>query len=273
MQISLKVEGLDKIHQLWRSMPQQGHLAAVEALNDAAFVGRKTYQDELRKFDNPTPWLLRSIQVRRATPANPMATVGPEHLGGKDVYPGNVLGPHVRGGKRSLKRSEVALLAAGLLPKGYYTVLPKTPYPGSDDGRGNFKGSFVRTLLSYFQAFDPTGQIGYFANMKQKRKDALANKGRTASGYATINGVVFFLSYGDLDNNIGMARSPRTRHLWPGIWARSGIHGVDVRPVMLFVRQPLYGVRFTIDDLVQRANLQTVFASRWRYRLRRQMGI
>ena len=270
MHITLKTEGLDKVLQLWRATPAQGRIAAAEALNDAAFVGRKTYQDQLRKFDNPTPWLLKSIQVTKATPQTLQATVAPQHLGGKDIYPGNVIGPHVAGGRRKAKRSEVALMQAGILPAGYFTTLPRKPYPGSDDGRGNFRGAFVRTLLSYFQAFKTDG---FSANMGRRRMDRMAAKGRTESGYATIGGVQFFLSYGDMANVLDQTRAPRTRHLAPGIWARSGIHGVDVRPVMLFIKAPTYRVRFTVEDMVQRADLQAVFASRFRYRIRRQLGV
>ena len=78
-------------------------------------------------------------------------------------------------------------------------------------------------LISYFNA---SSEQGYKANMSDRRRRQLARLGRTASGYKTINGVQYFISHGRM----------RNQHLQPGVWSRTGIHGVDVKPILMFVR-------------------------------------
>lgn len=262
MQIKIEVKGIDKVSEQLRQLTgPQMQQAAAKAINDIAFKLRKSYQDEIRKvFDKPTPYIVNSIRVKQAAPDRLAATIGPEYSGGKGVDPAKVLAAQVTGGNRRNKRAEVALRLAGLLPAGYVTAIPATPYPGSDDGRGNIKGSFILQLLTYFKAM---GEQGYRANMTDKRRAKLANKGKTASGYATINGVQYFASMGKL----------RGQHLAPGIWAKSGIHGVDVKPVLMFVKDPRYQVRLNVDQIAERADIQGEFEKRLRYQIRKAAGV
>lgn len=260
MQISIQITGLDKIQkQLKQLAGSQVKEAAAKALNDTAFKVRKTMQDDFTStFDRVTPYIRNSVRVKQATPDNLVATIGPDIMVAKGVDPQKVLMAQANSGPRRDKRSEKLLRSVGILPAGYQTVIPKNPFPGSEDGRGNLKGSFMQQLLSYFQAFS---EVGSRANMKQKRKDKLAGRGVTASGYKTINGVVYFVAYGKL-------RSGPSSHLAPGIWAKTGTHGSNVKPVLMFVRTPNYTARLSKDRIVKAVDVHTHFSSRFRYRVR-----
>lgn len=260
MQLKLEIQGLEKVKEQLKRLSQSGiKEAASKALNDTAFKARKAVQDEMQSvFKSPTPYILRSVQVKKATPELLEATVMPTYMGGKGVDPQKILRAEAEGGPRRDKRSEKLLRSAGILPNGFQTAIPKDPFPGSDDGRGNLRGPFLVQLISYFQAFS---EVGNRANMTQKRKDKLANRGVTENGYKTINGFVYFVSYGRL-------RGGRTAHLAPGIWAKRGIHGSDVKPVLMFVRSPSYAPRLSMEKIAQKAQLQAEFEKRMRYHIR-----
>ena len=217
IQLNVTMLNVDAVSQLLRDMAgPKARGAYAKALNDAGFHVRKTMQDEMRsKFDRVTPYMERSPFVRRATADKLEVSIEPTYMGGKGVDPQKILTAQALGGRRRDKRSEVALRRVGILPRGYVTATPKVPYPGSDDGHGNLKGSFVVQLLSYFQAF---GEQGYKANMTGKRQRALQKGTKKQVGRR------YFVSYGPLRDGRGV-------HLQPGIWAASGTHGVDLRPV------------------------------------------
>ena len=134
--------------------------------------------------------------------------------------------------------------------------MPATPFPGSDDGRGNVRGSFLVRLLSYFQAL---GEQGYRANMTDR------SKARLHKGTKGREGVRFFVAYGRL-------RGGPTRHLAPGIWAATGTQGVIVRPVLMFVRNATYEARISRERVAERADLQPYIERRIRFRIRQMLG-
>ena len=245
---------LDRI----RLAPERLAKIQTNTINDVAFDVRADLQQELRsQFDKVTPYILNSIWVDRATDARPEATVYPRYKGGKGVDPSKVLAAEVRGGARRSKRFEVALQRAGLLGLGMAAV----PASGIDaskmDAYGNVKGSFIVQLLSYLKAF---GEQGYSANMGDKRKALLAKKGKTDRGFATINGVQYFVSHGR------GTRNGREQHLAAGIWSRSGIHGSNVKPVFIFTnRMPSYTKLLDLKRIGEtsvRNNYERRFASR-----------
>ena len=264
LSFTVNVTGIDRLRDKLQRLSADGlRAAAAKALTDTAFSLRRAMQDEMREvFDRPTPYILQSVRVEPATPERLEATVAPTYGGGKGVDPQRVLKAQVDGGIRADKRSEVALRRAGLLPAGFQTAIPRVPYPGSDDGRGNLKGGFVVRLLSYFQAM---GEQGYRANMTAKRKAQLARRNVTPAGYKTIGGVVFFVAYGRL-------RGAPTRHLAPGIWAKSGIHGSNLRPVLMFVRRGLYNRRLDMRQVAQRGRVEVTLERRMVYRIRAALG-
>jgi len=254
--MQVQINGLEKVAKLLNQLSgDQVREATAKAMTDAAFQVRKAMQEEIRaSFDRPTPFILRSVQVVQATAANLVAEIAPTYFGKSGIDPQQVLKAQIEGGQRRLKRSELALRNAGILPPGYFTAIPEQPFPGSDDGRGNLKGAFIVRILSYFQAF---GEQGYRANMTDRKKQNLSRKN---------NGLGFFVSYGRLRDN-------RASHLAPGIWARQGTHGVDVKPVIMFVKNPTYNKRLDFDKILKSSMAQEHFEKRLRYRIRQMAGV
>lgn len=227
------------------SAGKQLRFAVMRATNDAARAARTAVQAGMRsQFDRPTPFVVNSVWVEFATRENLSAKLFPRYPGGKAVDPTNVLVPQVEGGGRKLKRSERALQSAGILPRGFFTV------PGQAaplDAYGNVKGAFIVQLITYLQA---SGEQGYRANMTARRKTQLARAGRSAGGYKMLGGVRYFVALGKLRGGSG-------NHLAPGIWSSTGIHGSDVKPVLMFVRKPMYSKRLDYLEIAQRTVAET----------------
>lgn len=270
IQLNVTMLNVDAVSQLLRDMAgPKARGAYAKALNDAGFHVRKTMQDEMRsKFDRVTPYMERSPFVRRATADKLEVSIEPTYMGGKGVDPQKILQAQSFGGRRRDKRSEAALRRVGILPNGYQTAIPRDPYPGSDDGRGNLKGSFLVQIISYFQAF---GEQGYRANMTDKRKRNLRKQQgigyiATKKVYKTTLGVRYFVSYGRM-------RDTGTRHLPAGIWAASGVHDVTLKPVLMFVRSGSYQPRLSMDDVNQAADTQNYLDRRVRFRIREAAGV
>lgn len=250
---TVRVEGLEAAAGRVRDLPRQMRFASARALNDVAQQHvRPALQAEMdSSFDRPTPFIKNSIWVDRASPDSLVAKLYPRYLGGKSVNPANVLQAEVRGGGRRAKRAELAFQRVGILPPGWFMVPSNVLLADSNktDGYGNVRGSFIVQLLAYFNAF---GEQGYRANMTDKRRGALAKVKRSANGFIQVRGVQYFVSHGrgTRGANALEGRAGRQQHLPPGIWSRSGTHGVDVKPVFLFVRAPHYSVRYRMGDVV-----------------------
>ena len=278
LQLTIRTENLDKVREaLARLSGPQARQAYANAINDAAFKVRGEMQKELRsRFDRVTPFIGNAPKVFKATPDKLTASIAPTldsrnmpSTGGKvGVDPQQVLQAQEFGGRRRDKKSEVALRRAGILLPGWQTAIPRDPYPGSDDGRGNLKGSFLVQIISYFQAF---GEQGYRANMTDKRKRNLRKQQgigyiATKKVYKTTLGVRYFVSYGRM-------RDTGTRHLPAGIWAASGVHDVTLKPVLMFVRSGSYQPRLSMDDVNQAADTQNYLDRRVRFRIREAAGV
>lgn len=253
MQLKLEIKGLEKVQAQLKRLSETGiKQAASAAINDAAFKGRKAVQDEMKSvFKSPTPYILNSVFVTKATPNSLTATVAPKMMPGGGVDPQKILRAEAQGGPRRDKRSEKLLRSAGLLPSGYQTAAPPDPYPGSQDGRGNMKGTFLAKLISYFQGFSNAG--GFRKNMGQKRKTKMATQ---------PSGVVFFVS-------TGQRGAGGANHLPPGIWARPSTPGARMQLVLLFVKNPSYAPRLRMDAIVQKAQLQAEFEKKLRHHIRK----
>lgn len=262
LNLSIRVENLGRVREALNKLSgQQARQAYANAINDAAFKARNAMVQELRSnFDRPTPFIANAPKVFKATADKLTATIQPTldsrnqwSRGGKiGVDPQHVLQAQEFGGRRADKRSEAVLRRAGILPNGYQTAIPETPYPGSDDGRGNLRGPFLTQLLSYLRTF---GEQGYKANMTARRKAGIHQ------GTAKQTGRRYFVSYGKLRGN-------NSSHFALGIWAASGTHGVDVRPVLMFVRTPSYRPRISMERIAQSADLQNYLDRRVRARVR-----
>lgn len=274
IKLDAKVLGMaDALRVLHNLTGPQAARAHAKALNDTAFEIRRAMQDEMRTvFNSPTDYILRSPRVHMAKPDKLTVTIEPAYMGGKGVDPQKILSAQTWGGRRRDKRSEVALRRAGILPNGLQTAIPASPYPGSDDGRGNLKGSFLVQIISYFQAF---GEQGYRANMTDKRKGAIHKGSKRAAGrrYFVINADGGQKVWTVVGGEPVFKASGKRSHLAPGIWAASGTGGADVRPVLMFVKQGSYTPRLDMDKVAKRADAENYLAKRIRYRLREVAGV
>ncbi len=59
----------------------------------------------------------------------------------------------------------------------------------------------------------------------------------------------------------------------PGIWAASGTHGVDLRPVVMFVRTPSYTPRISMEEITDKADAQAYLDKRVRFRVYQAAGL
>lgn len=267
LDLFIDVKNLDKVRDALGVLGgPQARAAYAKAINDTAFKVRREMQEDIgRTFDRVTPFIQRSPKVFAATPERLSASIAPTldtrnrpSAGGKvGVDPQDVLQAQEHGGRRRDKRSEAALRRAGILHSGWQTAIPATPYPGSDDGRGNLRGAFLQQLLSYMQAYS---EQGHKANMTAKRMRGVHK------GTAKQAGRRYFVSY-------GRWREGRSSHLAPGIWAASGTGGVDVRPVLMFVRAGNYQPRLSMERIARASDLQDYLDKRVRFRIREAAGV
>ena len=266
-QVLNQAELLASLHALSGAKAAQAY---AKALNDTGFEVRRAMQDEMRAvFDRPTDYVLRSPRVRMAKANMLSVTIEPANVKDrKGIDPQKILDAQSWGGRRRDKRSEVVLRRVGILTTGYQTAIPETPYPGSDDGRGNLRGSFLVQLISYFQAF---GELDYRANMNEKGYK------RVHQGNKRQAGRRYFVSYGSIRGGKQMTAKnkpdSRAQHLAPGIWAASGAGGAEVRPVLMFVKVRRYTPRFDMGKVAKRADAEAYLERRIRYRIREAAGV
>lgn len=223
----LKVDVSSKVTQKMKDFEAQAPGKVAVKLNGAAFAARKALQEKMEQTfqGGVSPYLKRSVWVEQATPQKVVATVGARDTGGKSDGPEQILRTQIRGGDRVLKASERRLRAAGILPNGYFLV----PGQGAVLNRlGNIEGRFMSGLLSYLQAYN---QAGSELNMSAKKRAKYADK----KG-GKIQGFEYFVAYGKLRDNRGL-------QLAPGIYHRTGTHGVNVTPILMFVKKPHYTAR------------------------------
>lgn len=253
MKITASID-LKEVTKLLGDTPNTIRTAARNTLNDSAFYGRDRVYDKMRSAfkGGATPFSLRSFRVDKADKENLVASVGLRVDGaGKGGLYNEVLEHLFHGGNRVYKKMERAFYRLGVLNSGYIMV------PGAGcplDGFGNPAPSFITQLISYFGGFS---EQGYRANMKDKRKKSLAKYGKTERGYKIINGIVYFISRGPGNWFGGRSWAQgRTQHLPAGIWRKTGMYGVKVQPVFLFVRRGGYQQIINLEDIAQQTQKQ-----------------
>lgn len=148
--------------------------------------------------------------------------------------PADILGHHFYGGISQHARFEYMFRRIDMLRANEDIVPPLGE---------KLSNAIIVKMLSYFQAFY---MAGYSANSTPKTRAKMAKitrkefKGKKYSRYVTINGVVYFYANG-------------SDHLHRGIWAKTGIHGSDIKPVMMFVRRAIYKKRFDLKTMAEQA--------------------
>lgn len=239
-------------------MPNNINRAANKTINDTLFDLRRDYLTEFgRIFDRPNMnYLNRAFNIVKATPTSLFGSIEiRDDSIGKGTRFTDVLRAHIEGNYREIKKFEKALAYQDYMSRGMIAA----PASGAKlDQYGGLDGKFNAMLLSYFNAYS---KAGFTAGMTKKKKDKIADRGthwgtkvRTGKNVMTINGVIYFM--------VGMNRSSRTNHLKPGIYKKSGLHGSNLEPVILFVNRREYKKRFDFYGIAERAvskNFQSQF--------------
>jgi hypothetical protein len=234
MKIKLDTSDLNRLQVKVLYLDKQAKINMVRALNDSAYAAMQAASKNMAQvFDRPTPWVLKSVRYKKATTTKLEAMVDFDAWGNKTgVTASHILQAEIYGGPRKLKRHEVALQRAGILPPGKAIV----PGPAAKlDQYGNMSPAQIVQIMSYFKSF---GEQGYRANMRDGGKRlAKDNKKKGTRGF-----VYFAIS------------APRGK-LIPGIYQRFsfGAWGSSVKPIMYFVDIPKYKKRFDFYGVAKRA--------------------
>jgi len=192
--------------------------ATAQAINWTSYNLRERLQDEIKSvFDRPTRFTIDSIEVIKARPDRPEATVRLKDYSSKAAPAAVWLAPQVYGGDRRDKRSETLLRDRGVLPAGMYVA------PGSGmklDSMGNVgKGQMQKIISGLGASFDP-----YQRSTSSKRSIGTRKR--------------FFV----------MMKGKRPL----GIAERFGRQREQVRLVLAFISKPRYQERFDFFGIAER---------------------
>lgn len=219
--------------------------------NDRATAAKQHLIEQMPNvIDRPTRYTLNALKV---TPGNKKKPTASLWFKDPPKRSSHYLEPLVHGGPRHQKGTEIAFNRRWFAPGKAAKEL------GYIDQYGNFKASVLQQLRSYFGKAELSS--GYSANSKQANKSKLARMQRTENGkklsakqlrtdpsrgYKTIGGKVYFMSLGRGSGGRGQ------QHLAAGIWQKSGIHGVNVQPVLMQVKAPTYRKQFDFYGIVKK---------------------
>jgi hypothetical protein len=221
-----------------RQMP----FATMLAINDTARAAREELINEMRmKFDRPTPWTLRSIDVQWAKDKqNPSAWVGLKESY-KDYSAAKIEDPHQRalraeftGGNRSWKKMEAAFASqsVGILKKGWAMI----PGEGAPlDRYGNVPVGFIKQLMSYFAA---NWDVGSKQNSTAKSRKGLEKRVMKKYAGGGADRLKFFVHF--------PGSGPQ---LLPGIYQRIRYgKSWELEPIFIFTpKRPVYKRRIYVE--------------------------
>lgn len=217
-----------------RKAAGQVPFAAMVALNKTAEAGRVDVVGNMRRvFDRPTPWVLNSLRVKRATKTNLVAEVAFKDKNSVEDSR-SMIEPHVDGGQRRYKGMEARLFRAGLLPAGWSAV----PGGGAKlDAYGNMSRGQISQMLNVLGTYT---EAGY--NKADARTRARLAKGNEKKN---VYGFVYWV------NPVG---GKRARHLQPGVYQRvTTAFGSSLKPVLIFVKRARYKKRLPFYQVVDKA--------------------
>ncbi|SEJ57754.1 hypothetical protein SAMN05216201_11164 [Pseudomonas linyingensis] len=200
--MKIQIKGLERLRQsldLDELLAKDfGPRAVVDAINHTAFAVRKVLQSEMTEvFDRPTPWTLKSLQVKQAKVGSgktveDAAIYVSDYAASKDNAPEAWLKSEVYGGPRRSKRLEEALRYYGILPPGHMVM----PGKGARlDAYGNFSKGHMSQLLSGLGAAEM--KAGLTANASENKRSLVKGnakaffvirRGKTAIGIAERRG-------------------------------------------------------------------------------------
>lgn len=257
MKLSLKHRLHDVAQQVGK-VPEVARDMARRAMGPTLKAGREAVYAAMRRgFDRPTPYALNALRVEEPGAAGPLRGAvmvkGRQDVPGSAIPPQSFLRAEILGGARRWKRLEVALLRAGMLPRGWYAV------PGAGarlDQYGNMSRGQVVQVMAFLQLFSVARgerRAGYRSN------SSAASRARVERGTRYRFGVELFVS--------SPTQAYRRGGLAPGVWTRqvnaTNSRGKSVtkaagalaplRPVLLFVRSAKYRQRLDFFGELQRS--------------------
>lgn len=246
MKISVKIDGLDALQAKLRGLADSKiKVAAVAALNDAAYVGAQATKKTMAQvFDRPTTWVMGGVRYVKARSDKLEASIDFDQWGNKtNVTVGHVLAAEIVGGHRKYKRHEIALQRAGILPPGMFIV----PGEAADiDQFGGMKGAQIVQILSWFSALQ---EVGNRSNMTDATRD------KRRKGTKKTQAFEFFYVAPGARRTYQSANGKQGSHkMQPGIYKRViTAFGSAIRPVMIFVRSPIYKRRLDFYGIAEKA--------------------
>ena len=221
--ITIRIEGIDK--KLAEMGKQIQFATAVALTRTAKLIADEQMRNMPSELDRPKPATVRAMKYTRATKDNLTATVRFKNRSDGGIPAEEFIGHNVTGGRRGLKRSEIMLRAAGLLPDGLVTI------PGAAaklDAHGNMSRGQIVSILSFFKTF---GVARYSADLGLRGRDArrtaagLLNTGRMNRAAKSRGKTDYFVV------------SPGSK-LPAGIWERTK---AKAKPVLMFVSPGTHG--------------------------------
>ena len=276
MKINVKANLAPVLLQI-NTVKRQLPFVAARALTVTAQAVRTRAITEMeQRFDRPKPYTTRqAMQVRRASKDSLTAEVG---IGVEYDAPSKgtpyqkVLGHHFEGGARPFTKFEGALKRAGLLVGGLVAV------PGAAaqlDTFGNLSPGTIVKLMSILRLFSEQGYSANETAAGRAKREKIRQRSRKGGGfdyavksangkrikrnYVEIGGKAYFVSRGRRESYGGGSwRGGRLQHLPAGIWEKTGIHGADVKPIVMFVKAGTYAKRFDMQ-----ATVREVVAAEW----------
>ncbi len=206
IKVDVKVTNADAVRAMLAGQQRQIPFAAAVALTRTA----KTIMDEQQgllpaELDRPRPATVRALRMERATKSNLTATVRFKERG-EGVPASEFIGHNITGGRRGMKRSELMLQAAGMLPAGMVTIPGKA---ARLDAYGNMSRGQIVSILSYFRTFGTVSVDGKKINSGRMNR---AKKSRAKP-------VEYFVV-------------PPGARLPAGIWQRTP---TQAKPILMFV--------------------------------------
>lgn len=215
--IDLKAKVDDVLARRYLDNVQRNQIPFATALaltRTAKSVDMALRSDLAARLQSASPYTLRSTYSTSATKQNLTAIIGiKDKKPSAGTAPAMLLKEHFTGGARGNKPMEAALIALGVLPKGW-RVVPGAGMPV--DAYGNPKRAAVKELL---------GALRSKAQIYKGRGKRVALIGY----FAIVPGV--------------------QSHLPPGIYWRNGR---AIRPMLLFIKRAAYHRIFDLPKLAQK---------------------
>ena len=179
--ISIQVDGLDDIRRALSEFSDRRFDATVAtALTRTAKEVSKDWQDQINtRIDRPTPRTKSAATFLSANAQTLTARVLVKDQGSGS--PAEYLGPQERGGGRTVKRFEQALIAGGAMPHGYITVPGRS---AARDAYGNVSRALIVAVIADLGAALSPGYQRVISKSTAKR---LATRVRRGLSYVAVS--------------------------------------------------------------------------------------